>query len=227
MTWRTTVDGERETPTKGYLVINGERKALRKLYVVEGGERRLFFQASDSKLWSEQLTATEGRSFADRDTAQRDDEASLTEDWPETEKESREVPAKSWSETLTATETRAASDADTAGRDDTGSLSENWPEPDKESTGPANLTATMDVVDCEIDLSWDPDTTEQQDIYRCTGSGCDPSVDGSKIDDVPAGQGAYSWPVSNLSDGTVLRFEIVTSNGQSNAAEESKSPCTT
>lgn len=61
---------------------------------------------------------------------------------------------------------------------------------------PSDLTIVGDTSDCPdssgATLNWDPDTAEQQEIWRCNSDSCDPFATGSKIDTVAAGVDTYT-----------------------------------
>lgn len=89
-------------------------------------------------------------------------------------------------------------------REESGSLTQVYSLVDP----PANLTATFDNFNDEVDLSWDPDPDRSQEIWRCQGSSCDPVQDGSQIDTVSAGVGSYSDTGPTCDGGRVFSYQI-------------------
>lgn len=92
-------------------------------------------------------------------------------------------------------------------------------------SGPSNLSVAFDGADCEMDLAWDPDTTNNQDIYRCSGGDCDPTVDGSVITTVSAGTSSHNDDVTGVSQGTTLNYEVQSTAGTSNTDGAFRGKC--
>lgn len=88
---------------------------------------------------------------------------------------------------------------------------------------PRSLAATWDNTNCEADLNWTADNQHDQDIYRCSGSACDPQS-GSKVTTVAAGVSSYSdnGPTASSGDWT---YQIVSSNGESNTNTTTAGDC--
>lgn len=91
---------------------------------------------------------------------------------------------------------------------------------------PANLAASFDNFNDEVDLSWDP-ASSTQDIWRCQGGSCDPTIDGVKVDTVSAGVGSYSDTGPTCDGGRTWSYQIE-DNGdgsRSNIDSVTEPPC--
>lgn len=219
MPWYQIVGGQRElVPKDAYVVVGGERRPLRKLYVVVDGQRRLFFVAAEKKAWSDELTAVEDRSLLIRRSVGRDEVAQLTDDGFGVDPQERDTP-KTWQDGLTASETRDLLIKRPIGRDESATLAGTFSR-ERVSEGPDNLSVVYSSAACEMQLAWDPDNANQQEIYRCTGSGCSPTT---KIDTVAAGVSSYGDSVDQTSVGVTARYEVRSSAGTSNEDGATKS----
>lgn len=95
------------------------------------------------------------------------------------------------------------------------------------SDPPENLSAFFNQTGSNdrVDLSWDPDNSHQQEIWRCQDCN-DPSVSGTKIDTVAAGTGSYSDTGPTCDGGRTWVYEIVDTEGDSsNTDSVAEPPC--
>ena len=91
---------------------------------------------------------------------------------------------------------------------------------------PANLSASFDNLNDEVNLSWDADPEDSQDVYRCQNCE-DPFSSGTKIADVGAGVGSYTDTGPTCDGGRTWVYEVIDPSeaDSTNTASVTEPPC--
>lgn len=182
--------GTNERMEDFYVAVGGQQKRVREAYVAVGGQQERFYVNNKTKVLQETLNVDETRTL--KILFGRTESVNLSESLVKNVQSRNKN--KVLQETQSVNETRSLTINDLA---------------------PSSLSATWNSGDDAVDLSWDPDPDNSQDIYRCPSDSCDPVQDGTKIADVAAGTNSYQDTDPTTGDGS-YSYQVKSTRGESN-----------